>query len=826
MHTVLIASLRAHARRYIAAAIAVIVSVAFVVMIGVLTAGARAGLMASDGAPYRGADYVVYADPDGPQRGPACCRETLDKSAALDLIGRLGANASGLGRVALPARLANGAPFGAGDMQGETTVGPIVTAPELRWQKLVSGRFPVRTGEAVMHIWDANALNVVIGDRIQVGDGGAATELKVVGIVQSPSTWRQASLYVVWPQYLRWRDHPSFHIGEIAVRGEVGPLPEGMKVERAEQRVTQGLTMLNGGTDVFALMLLFFASIAVSVSALVIANTFSILLAQRLRDFALLRCVGATRGQVARSVQQEAAVVGALASTAGLLAGVVLGYGSIALINVLAPSTPMRAPDLPLLWLLAAFVIGVLVTVAASWWPTRRVVKVSPLAALRPDHAIDIQTGTGRTRLAFAAILAASGLVLLGVAVIQANRIAMIAGGASLFAGVLLVGPVLIPILIRGVGTLLGPEGRFAAENAARSPHRTATTTAALLIGITLTTAVLTAMATWRTAMDEHRNTRIPVDVALTSLDRPISTSLLDQVRRVKGVEQAIPVNGAVARITGWDAPIPVVSAAAATRAAQVAHDGGAFAQVQPGTIHIDYDAFRTSQKKLGVQPGDWVTVRLGNRQARLKAIFLNGWGKAAVVAPETLARLTDTSEPRVIWIRASATADVIELVRDLNRLAEANGAIVEDHLQALAAGNRQLDILTWSVLGLIGLSVMIALVGIANTLALSVLERVREHALLRALGLTRGQLRRMLATEAISMAMVATMLGIVIGVGFAWVAYKAVVRPILDQATMQIPWLSLGAVVLLTALAGLLASLLPARRAAHVSPAAGLSNV
>ncbi|EPJ9702017.1 ABC transporter permease [Pseudomonas aeruginosa] len=821
MRTVLIASLRAYARRYVAAAIAVIISVAFVVVIGVLIAGARAGLMASDGAPYRGADYVVYADPGAPRRGPVCCPETLDKSAALDLIARLGVNASGLSRVALPARLESGAPLGAGDMQGETTVGPIATALELRWQKVVAGRFPVRAGEAVMHIWDASAMNVAIGDRIRVGEGVNVTDLEVVGIVESPSTWKQASLYVTWPQYLTWRDHPTFHIGEIAVRGEVGPLAEGMRVQPAERHVTEGLAGLNGGTDAFALMLLFFASIALSVSALVIGNTFSILLAQRRRDFALLRCVGATRRQVERSIHQEAAAIGTLASMVGVLAGIVLGYGALALINALSPRAPMRAPDLPLIWLLAGVVVGTLVTVIASWLPTRRVVKASPLAALRPEHAVDLHNATGRARLALAAFFSVSGLVLLGAAVWQANRAAMIAGGGALFAGILLVGPILVPLLIRGLGALLGPVGRFAAENAARSPHRTATTTAALLIGITLTTAVLTAMATWRTAMDEHRNTRIPIDVAIASLDRPVSSDFFDQVRLTRGVEREIVVNGAMGRITGWNAPIAIVSEPAA---AWVARDGGAFARAMPGTIHLDYDAFRTRNKKLGVQPGDWVTVRVGDREARLKAILLGGWGQAAIVAPETLAQLTGTPDPRVVWVRAATDADAVELVRDLHRLAEAHGAIIEDHLQAQAVGNRQLDILTWSVLGLIGLSVMIALIGIANTLALSVLERAREHALLRALGLTRGQLRRMLATEAMLMSTVAAMLGVVIGVGFAWVAYKAVVKPILDQAAMQIPWLSLGLVVLLAALAGLLASLLPVRRAARVPPAMGLS--
>jgi putative ABC transport system permease protein len=317
--------------------------------------------------------------------------------------------------------------------------------------------------------------------------------------------------------------------------------------------------------------------------------------------------------------------------------------------------------------------------------------------------------------------------------------------------------------------------------------------------------------------MDEVRDRHHPIDAALTSLNEPVTTDLLDQVRRTPGVEQAIAVDGAVARITGFDAPLPVVTAPTAV---QVARDGGTFAQVEPGTIRLDLDAFVDPSTR----PGDRVAVRVGDRQAQLRVIALSGWGQAGVVAPETLAQLTDAPEPHVIWVRASAGVDPLKLVDDLDRLADAAGAKVEDRLQAQAARNRELDILTWSVLGLLGISVAIALIGITNTLGLSVLERAREHALLRALGLTRRQLRWMLATEAVLLSVVATVLGTTIGVGFAWVGYETVVKRALTRATMHIPWPQLGAVVLIAALAGLLAAVLPARRAARVTPTAGLS--
>lgn len=825
MRTVFRASLRSHVRRYVAAAVAVAASVGFVVVVGVLTDGARAGIMETDGSPYRGADYAVEASENAPSRAPACCPDTMNVPDAIGLVDRLGDNASGLGKVTLPARTEGGAALGVGERRGETTVGPIADSEQLRWQKLLSGRFPTGAGEAVMHVWDANAFHVAVGDRVRVGDGATATDLTVVGIVESPSTWKQASLYVTWQQYVQWREQPSFHVGSVAVRGDVGPLPPGTTATPAEQYVTSGLATLNNGTDAFALMLLVFAAVALLVSALVIANTFSILLAQRLRDFALLRCVGATRRQVQGSVRREAAAVGTVASLAGTLLGLGLGYGLIALINVLAPRTPMAAPALPAPWLLGGFAVGLLVTMAASWLPTRRVVRVSPLAALRvggnTNTVIDLRTATGRVRTGIAALLLVTGPVLLAMAMIRESRVLMVAGGGTLFVGVLLVGPVLVPRLVRALGALLGAGARLATENAVRNPHRTATTTAALLVGVTLTTAVLTGMATWRTAMDEHRDTRLPIDATLTSADGPVAPDLLDRVRDIPGVEQAVAVRGVPARITGWDAPVPILTA---PDAARVARDGGAFARVPPGTITLDREAFRSERTQLGVRPGDRVTVRVGDREAELKAVLLGGWGRAGMVAPETMAGLTGAPAPQVIWVRADPAADPVQVVDDLGKLADAAGVTVEDRLQARAAGDRQLDILTWSVIGLLGVSVAIALIGITNTLSLSVLERARENALLRALGLTRGQLRRMLATEAVLLSVVAALLGTAIGVGFGWVAYGAVVKPVLGEATMQVPWLPLGVVVLVAVLAGLLASVVPARRATRVAPAAGLS--
>lgn len=801
MRTVFLASLRIHIRRYVAAAIAVAVAVAFVVVVGVLTSGAHSGLMDGLGAPYRNADYVISA--------AGWPSSELDPKTAIAYTERHGENAAATGRASLPAR-ANGRRL------SETTVGPIATSEQWRWQKLSSGRYPAGMGEAVADVYFALAENLEVGDRVRIGEGAAARDVRVVGLVESPSPPAQASMYVTWPQLLQWRDR--LHVTAVAVRGKVGQLPEGAKAQSPDGFAAERLAYVQNRVDSLTVILLLFATTAIFVSVLVIANTFSILFAQRLRDFALLRCIGATRRQVVRSVRREAAVVGVLASLTGTLIGIGLGYGLIPLINALTPAIPLGTARLPTPWLLGGFAIGLVVTMVASWSPTRRVVQVSPLAALRPNAPVGVRTAAGLVRLVPAAILLVTGLALLGVAMARGSTPVMVAGGGAVFAGVLLFGPVLVPHLVRIFGTPLGPAGRLATKNAVRNPQRTATTTASLLVGVTLTTAVLTGMAAWRSSLAEQIGRDHPIDVTLTSPKEPVTTDLLDRVRHTAGVEQAIAVDGAAARVAGLGKPIPVVAAPAA---AQVARDGGAFARVRPGMIRIDSEAFG---KNLGLRPGDRVTVRVGDRRARLRVTIGTGWGPAGVVAPETLATLTDATEAHVIWIRASPGADPARLGADLDELADPIGATVENGLRTWESLDRQVATYTWSALGLLGIAIVIALIGIANTLGLSVLERAREHAMLRAIGLTRRQLRRMLAAEAVLLSVVATLLGTVIGIGFAWVGYETIVKRAIRYATMQVPWLSLGAVVLIAALAGLLAAVLPARRAARVTPAAGLS--
>ncbi|CAI9401091.1 ABC transporter permease [Nocardioides sp. T2.26MG-1] len=801
MRTVLAASLRVHTRRYVAASVAVVIGVAFIVVTSLLSSAARNGLVAGVEVPYRDADVVVTGI-DGDQAA-GILQQAADR----------GDHASFLGWTVQHVRV--------GDrLLGEAVdVGAVADGPDLRWQELRAGRFPERPGEVVA---DANAVKgdgVAVGDAVRIGTGNHAVEATLVGLVDTPSASVGADLYLTWSDLQRFAG--DLWVDSVAYAGSgssslADRLPEDATVQSRDAFVEDRQADLTNQVNVLAILLLVFAAIALFVSVLVVANTFSILFAQRARDFALLRCVGATRRQVLRSVRIEALAIGVASALVGLVAGTAVGYALVAAARALLPSGSMGLPTPSLRWYVAAFVTGVLVTVVAAWLPTRRVTSLNPLAALRPDDATSVRTRSGRIRIAGGLAAVVLGAALLAQSISGNSVLAMVLGGITSFSGVLLLGPVLVPALIRvlggAAGRLAGAPARLAAENAVRNPRRTAATTSALLVGVTLTTAVLTGLASSRSAVDKDLDRDYPIDLALTATDEPLPADLLDKVRGVTGVAAAVGLEGAPLHVPGAGT-LPVV---AAVDAGEVVHGSAGVAGVRPGQIWLPQGE--------GLDEGGRVTLAGTGGEVTLRVRTGSGWGDGAIVATATLSRLTSDATTRAVWVRAEPGADAEDLAGDLDALAQPADADLADNLATRSWVNLQLDILTGTVVALLGIAVVIALIGIGNTLGLSVLERGRENALLRALGLTRRQLRATLATEALLLSVVATVLGIAIGATFAWVSLQALVKAAVDEAPMVLPWGQLTVVVLVAAAAGLASSLVPARRAARTTPAAGLS--
>lgn len=796
MRTVLLASLRTHTRRYVAAAVAVVIGVAFVVVTSALSSATKDGLVAGVELPYRGADAVISEI------------SSEDAALAVRRAAEAGDSAAVIGYVTQPVT------SDAGIVDQQADLAPLAEDPALRWQELRSGAWPTGPGQAVADANDAKTTGVEVGDLLKVGAGSRALDVEVVGLVDTPSASAGGSLYLPWSDLERWTS--SFWVDSVAYAGpgaDAAARGAYATVQPVDEFVQERQAELTREVDVIAMVLLVFAAIALFVSVLVIANTFSILFAQRSRDFALLRCVGATRRQLLRSIRVEAFALGAVASGLGLVVGTALGWGLVAIARAQMPSGTMGDPAVSPAWYAGAFAVGLVVTVVAAWLPTRKVARLDPLAALRPDQVVDVRTTAGRIRTGAGILTTLAGVALLGAAVVGHTVVLMLAGGMLAFSGVLVLGPVVVPALVRAAGRLApGTTARLATGNAVRNPRRTAATTASLLIGVTLTTAVLTGLASSRSAVTEDLDTSYPLDLAVTSASGALPDSVLGDVRSTAGVRDAVAVDGVSAEVAGIG-PVTVI---APEPARGLMHDPSVLPT--EGTIVLPYDLLPD-----GDQPRR-LEVTVDGRTERLRLLTGDGWGEAALVTPATLAALVDGPRPQSVWVRAFANADTEDLAGDLGAIAANADADLADSLALRHWVELQLDILTGAVVALLGIAVVIALIGIGNTLGLSVLERSRENALLRALGLTRRQLRRMLAAEAVLLSVVATVLGTVIGVVFAWVAVRTLVSPAVDDAAVVLPWGQLALVVLVSGVAGLLAGVLPSRRAAKVAPAAGLA--
>lgn len=879
MRTVLLASLRTHTRRYVAALLAVGIAVAFVVVTDALASSARGGLTGEIGKPYEGADLVVSGS-------------GLDAWPSNEGVEAVVAHAAEVGDSAAPLA-ATWQPLARPDGTGispEAAVGTWSDDPDLVWQDLVAGRGAQAPDEAVADASAAQANDVEVGDEVVVGEGEDAVTVTVVGLADG-TTMQPAALWLPFATLTaateNWYadgvpyavadggdvdaaaaalvalgdDGEGSGAGSGAESGEgsgagsgagsgegsgegsgadaavpVGTLTTWAPEEVAEDRLEKA----NQSVDVLAMVALLFGAIAGVVSVMVIANTFSILFAQRQRDLALLRCVGATRRQVRRSVRLEAFVVGVVASLVGLALGAAVGFGAVSVLRATV-DFPLGAVAPSPLWWAAAFVGGVLTTVVSAWVPTRTATRVPPLAALRPEAAPSLRTTAGRLRIALGVLVLDAGVAGLVASVVLEQVLVMVVGGTAFFAGVVLLGPVLVPALLRLVGLAVrrtGPAARIAGDNAVRNPRRTAATTASLLIGVTLTTAVLTGMASARSATDAELDKQYPVDVTVATDGGPLPAEVAERATALRGLAAAVVVPGGQADVrpvldeTLRDLPAEEVWAlsdlavvapgAASDRAALDDVVRGDLATAVPGDDEIVVPADLAGSQAVParldlVTPSG--TVTLTPRFAD------SAWGSAAIVSPATLQRLVgDDTSPYAVWLAVDDGADLDDLLADLDAVVAGTGASADPLIEQRNWVDTQLDVVLVAVVGLLGVGVLIALVGIGNTLGLSVLERSRENALLRALGLTRGQLRRTLAAEGALLSVVATLLGTAVGVLFAAVGVRVMIAPAITDASLVLPVGQLGAVVLVAGLAGLVACVLPARRAARVAPAAGLS--
>lgn len=833
--------LLAHKRRVAGTSLAVILGVAFLMATLVMGATLTSGF----GATYRSLNAgidVVIRNPTVIGSDNDETRGTLDASVA-ERTRALPGVASAVGTVAGIAQIVGADGQAIGGTGPPTEGAAWIRDPALNPRQLTEGRAPRRTGEVVIDARSARDGKLPLGAETTIRTP-TPVPVTVVGIVRLDAvdrvgftyvgfTLRQATqLFVASGQVSNVIVHGDGSGTDAALRDDLSrALGSRIEVLTGSQLLTEQRAAIDGDVVAFVRGLLTtFAVIALVVAAFSIQNTFSIVMAQRTRESALLRAIGATRRQVLVAVLGEAAITGALASAAGVGVGVALGAGLRTLFAGFGLDVPgslvVRGSNLVL-----AGAVGVGITLMASLWPAVRSSRVAPVAALR-DLATETDPAS-RVRFIVGAILALAGAALAGLGGTGGGSTAQVGLGAlAVVAAAVCLGPVVARPAAGALGAplaaLRGPPGRLARGNAMRNPRRTASSALALMIGTAVVALLATFGASVRASGDQAVRRSFGGDLVISQDDfggAGVSDAVAPAVARLPEVERALPLGDAVARVGRQTVYPTVVDLAKLDGLLDVDVSKGDLARLRPGQVAVS-EHYR-AEHRLGV--GSLVLMRFadgGQTALRVGLVY----EQRALVGDLILSPADWAPHARRAGVVAVAVelADGVGLQRGraaVERVTRPLGSPpVQDRDQYIESQAGPIDQLLALAYGLLGVAVVIALLGIANTLSLSIHERTRELGLLRAVGLSRSWLRATIRWEAVITAMIGTVTGLTVGTFLGW----SVIRVLAAKegfVTFQAPTVTLAVVLVAAGFSGVIASVRPARRAGRMDVLAAIAE-
>lgn len=831
-------SLLSRKLRLVLSGLAVVLGVMFVSGAFVLTDTLGRSFDALFADVYARTDVAVTATPkiagsefDGEQAPAAVPADTVAKVAAVPGV----AKATGL-------VTADGARVIGANGKVVTTFGP----PRLggNWTgaddfvQLREGRGPTADTEIAVNATVAKAAGIKVGDRVGVLTLQPKKTFTLVGIWGYPGG--QDSLGGTQEVAFTEPVAQQLMLGQPGVYSSVdvraGPgvsqqelksavaaaLGTGFEVKTGEELTAAATGEFREGLKFFNYFLLGFAGVALFVGIFLILNTFSIIVAQRTRELALMRAVGANRRQVIGSVLVEAVVIGLLASVVGLGAGIGVGallawvFGRIG-----NGGLQLAGIGVPPAAVISAFGVGVVVTVVAALLPALRASRIPPIAALQeaatPDRPLT------RLTIAGSVVAAAGGTALAFGLTGDGNTLALILAGLLVsFIGIALLTPIIARPVVSVLGRLFSwsVPGKLGRLNSGRNPRRTAITAAALMVGLALITGVNVILDSVTKSFHQVVDTQVKTDLIISGdgNDRPATfdPAVLQQARALPGVSQATGEYWDQALVNGERTGVGAVTDLGAyTRMFSLTAAAGSLEALEPDQVALD----ETRAREAGVKVGDRITVQFSRGDPRTVTVagiwkdsdLTGGWVFSPAVTKDFR-----VDQPSWGYITVAAGTSVAAVNQEVARLlADSPEVNVADRSTFVEQQAAQLDGLVMMIQILLALAILIAVLGIVNTLALSVLERTREIGLLRAIGLRRGQAMRMVTVEAVVISVFGALLGLLVGTGLG----AAVVRALKEDGITEfaVPWTSMGTYLLLAAVVGVLAAILPAIRAARV---------
>ncbi|MDG9718376.1 ABC transporter permease [Streptomyces sp. DH24] len=834
-------SLRAHGRRFAGTFLAVFLGVAFLAGTLVMGDTLRASFDSMFTGASSGTDAVVRSadaiTTPGESQG---VRRPVDAALA-DRVERVPGVAAAVPDIQGAGQLvgSDGEPIGG---QGPPTVaGNWIADPELNPYRLAEGRTPQRSGEIVVNRGTAERGGLEIGDTttlrtpdpVRVTIVGLATFSGEDGMAQvtyTGMTRSDAERYLTagpgQAAGILVRAEPGVAQTELVDRLTAG-LPEGVEAITGEESAEENTEMISSQfLGIFTTFLLVFSGVALLVATFSIHNTFAIVVAQRTRENALLRALGASRRQVTAATLAEASAVAVTASAAGLAGGIGIAAGLQALFPAIGFPFPDGGLVVKALSLALPLAVGVLVCLGSALLPAVRAGRTAPLAALR-ETAVDT-SGASRLRAVTGACLAALALAVTLTGVLARPSVWLAGSGAVLaLVAFVVLGPVASGTAVRVLGSplprLRGVTGSLARRNALRSPKRTAATAGALMIGVAVVSLFTVFGASLKATMDQTVSRSFAGDVAVSAPSfgaggSGLSPRLAGAVQRLPEVDTAVGLGRGVAEVDGRGRALTVTDPVALQRAFDLGEIRGSLSGLGADGIAL------TEQEadRLGLATGD--TTRLtftdGERETfTVRAVYdRSELAGDYVITREAWAphRAQDSDTLVAVTFEGGVGEDQGRAAVEKATAAYGNPEVQtrEEYAESSAGG---IDMMLTLVYALLALAVLIALLGIANTLTLAVHERTRELGLLRAVGQTRAQLRAMVRWESVLVAAFGTAGGLALGAFLGWVLVRASDGASDSAFAFAVPPVQLALVALVGLAAGALAGRRPARRAARL---------
>jgi putative ABC transport system permease protein len=701
---------------------------------------------------------------------------------------------------------------------------------------LIAGGPPVTSDDVVMDAGTAQKYDFSVGQQVRILSAGPTRTFTITGIVQFGTADNLAGATLAaftlpTAQAIAQEPGKLDNINVVSTPGASKPavqraiataLPPGVEVVTGQTVVNESTTSINQALSFFSTALLVFAFISLFVGSFTIYNTFSIIVGQRTRELALLRIVGASRRQVFGSVLTEAAITGLQSSVIGLGLGVLAALGLQALLRGFGVTLPPGSLVFEPRTVLVGLAVGVGVTVLSAIGPARGAVRIPPVAAL--DDRQSRATASLRRRFIGGTAVAVAGAVLLGIGLAKPAIQLVGLGAAALFIGVATLSPALARPLSSAIGRplprLLGVSGKLGRENSMRNPRRTAQTAAALMVGLALVAAMAVFGASLSKSATSSADQAISADIIVTPTGSgELSDSVPATASAVPGVIATSSVYGGRFEFQNSQASLAAVSTDHLADTVILRMTAGTPAALSQGELLID--STTATSKHLAV--GDPVQTRFaltGPATLRIGGIYqANALIGSYLVGSGFFLAHFPPQPPGALLLRTDGSAVDNAVTTALASYPNLQIQTRAQFEQSQVSGVNQLLGLVYALLGL---AVIIALIGIVNTLMLSVFERTREIGLLRAVGMGRRQVRAMVRSEAVILAIFGAIVGIIVGTGLGLALVSSLRQQGINETAVPVSNLLIFLVI--AAVLGLLAASWPARRAAKLDVLAAIA--